>query len=52
MLTQTVHLPRLYTWNAVAPILSKLNLSITAEDKTLMVAGDEEVNHLSWKFGV
>lgn len=34
---------RLYTWNAVAPILSKLNLSITAEDKTLMVAGDEEV---------
>ncbi len=36
-------LNRLYTWNAVAPILMKLNLSISADDKTLMVAGDEEV---------
>lgn len=34
---------RLYTWNAVSPFLSRMNLEVSVEDKALIVAGDEEV---------
>lgn len=37
---------RLYAWNMLAPVLVRLRVSLSADDKTLIVAGDEEVGTL------
>jgi hypothetical protein len=34
---------RLYSWNMLSPVLARLRVSLSADDKTLIVAGDEEV---------
>lgn len=34
---------RLYTWNALGPVLDRLGVDLTFDDKSLIVAGDEEV---------
>lgn len=35
---------RLYSWNMLSPLLARLRVSLSADDKTLIVAGDEEVS--------
>jgi hypothetical protein len=34
---------RLYSWNMLSPVLARLNVSLPADDKTLIIAGDQEV---------
>ena len=34
---------RLYSWNMLSPVLARLGVNLSADDKTLIVAGDEEV---------
>jgi len=34
---------RLYSWNMLSPLLARFGVGLSADDKTLIVAGDEEV---------
>jgi len=34
---------RLYSWNMLSPVLARLRVSLSADDKTLIVAGDEDI---------
>lgn len=34
---------RLYSWNLLSPVLARLRVGLSDDDKTLIVAGDEEV---------
>jgi hypothetical protein len=34
---------RLYSWNMLSPVLARLRVSLSADDKTLIVAGDENI---------
>ena len=34
---------RLYSWNMLSPVLARLRVNLSPDDKTLIVAGDEEV---------
>ena len=37
---------RLYAWGVLSSILARLGFSLSTDDKTLIVAGDEEVRRL------
>ena len=34
---------RLYSWNMLSPVLARLRVSLSADDKTLIVAGEEDI---------